>query len=114
MTIDEQQKYAQNIHIEQLFTHFHSLYKYSRGREMIVDMQKNPQTTALVDPDKFPIWDTKEYAPVYRSLWDYHLAQLRYDLGYQPIIRESQVEHIAGGRGVYMVLSSFKKSIGVG
>ena len=81
---------------------------------MILDMQKNQESTALVDPDKFPIWDTKQYASTYRSLWSHHLAQLRYDIGFQPIIRDSQVEHIAGGRGVYLVLSSFKKKIGIG
>ncbi len=32
MTIGEQQKYANNIHIEQLFTHFHLFHKCSRGR----------------------------------------------------------------------------------
>lgn len=58
---------------------------------MIVDSHKFQETTALVDPDKFPIWDTKHYAPVYRSLWDHHLAKLRFDLGFQPIIRDSQI-----------------------
>ncbi len=58
---------------------------------MIVDANYNQSSTALVDPDKFPIWDLKKYSSVYQSLWTYHLAQLRYDLGFQVIIRESQV-----------------------
>jgi hypothetical protein len=58
---------------------------------MIVDALKNQTTTALVDPDKFPIWDLKKYSSVYQSLWGMHIAELRYDLGFQPIIRESQV-----------------------
>ena len=102
------------MHLEQLFTHFHAMHKYSRGRQMIVDSLNNNETTSLVDPDKFPIWDLKHYSPVYRSLWEHYLAKLRYDIGFQPIIRESQVEHIAGGRGVYMVLSSFRDKIKVG
>lgn len=81
---------------------------------MIVDSSSSQETTALVDPDKFPIWDLKQYTPVYRSLWGHYLAQLRYDLGFQPIVRESQVEHVAGGRGVYLVFSNFKKQIDMG
>lgn len=54
---------------------------------MIVDSNANKGTTELVDPDKFPIWDLKKYSPIYRSLWENYLADLRYDLGFQPIIR---------------------------
>lgn len=54
---------------------------------MIVDSNTSQGSTELVDPDKFPIWDLKKYTPIYRSLWGQHLAELRYDLGYQPIIR---------------------------
>ena len=114
MTIGEQQKYANNTHIEQIFTQFHLLHKYSKGREMIADIHSSNDSTALVDPDKFPIWDLKQYAPTYRSLWGHHLAQLRYDLGFQPIVRESQVEHIDGGRGVYLVFSSFRRKVQAG
>ncbi len=74
MTIAEQKKYANNVHIEQLFSQFHSFYKYSRGREMIVDHNNSRATTDLVDPDKFPIWDLKQYKPIYRSMWTHHLA----------------------------------------
>jgi hypothetical protein len=70
---------------------------------MIVDSMNNRGSTALVDPDKFPIWDLKKYSSIYQSLWGHHLAQLRFDLGFQPIIRESQIEHIAGGRGTYLI-----------
>lgn len=114
MTIAEQLKYANNLHIEQLFTQFHCFYKYSRGREMIVDSNSSQETTALVDPDKFPIWDLKQYSPVFRSLWGHYLAQMRYDIGFQPIVRDSQVEHVAGGRGVYLVFSNFKKKVEIG
>lgn len=41
---------------------------------MIVDVRNNRNVTDLVDPDKFPIWDLKGYNPVYKSIWDYHLA----------------------------------------
>ena len=41
---------------------------------MIVDARNNRASTDLVDPDKFPIWDLKNYSPIYRSLWDYYLA----------------------------------------
>ncbi len=58
---------------------------------MIQDSSKSNASTALVDPDKFPIWDLKQSKSTYQSLWSYHLAQLRYDLGLQPIIRESQI-----------------------
>ena len=81
---------------------------------MIVDGNSSRETTALVDPDKFPIWDLKNYKPAYRSLWVHHLAKIRYDLGFQPIVRDSQVEHIAAGRGVYIVLGSHKKHIETG
>ena len=54
---------------------------------MIVDMHHSQDSTALVDPDKFPIWDLKKYTPVYRSLWSNFLPQIRYDLGFQPIVR---------------------------
>lgn len=54
---------------------------------MIVDSHKNQETTALVDPDKFPIWDLKKYNPIYRSLWTNYIPKMRYDLGFQPIIR---------------------------
>lgn len=74
MTISEQQKYANNYHIEGLFNQFQRLHHYSRGREMIVDANTNQGTTALVDPDKFPIWDLKKYSSVYQSLWGRHLA----------------------------------------
>jgi len=87
MSINEQLKYSNNSHIEHLFNLFHLLYKYSRGRQMIVDSHKSQETTALVDPDKFPIWDLKMYKPIYRSLWASYIPQMRYDLGYQPIIR---------------------------
>ena len=81
---------------------------------MIVNAHSNRESTALVDPDKFPIWDLKQYTPSYRSLWGHHLAKLRYDLGFQPIVRDSQVQHFAGGRGVYLIFSSFKEKIEVG
>lgn len=81
---------------------------------MIVDARNNRTVTDLVDPDKFPIWDLKSYSPVYKSIWDYHLAELRFDIGFQPIIRQSQVEHIAGGRGVYAMLSHQKEKIKTG
>jgi len=58
---------------------------------MIIDSQKNQNTTALVDPDKFPIWDLKKYKPIFRSLWHNYIPHLRYDLGFQAIIRESQI-----------------------
>lgn len=58
---------------------------------MIVDSNSSRETTALVDPDKFPIWDLKQYMPVYQSLWGHYLALLRYEIGFQPIIRDSQV-----------------------
>lgn len=80
---------------------------------MIVNSNSS-QTTALVDPDKFPIWDLKQYSPVFRSLWGHFLAQMRYDLGFQLIVRDSQVEHLEAGRGVYLVFSNFNKKIGVG
>lgn len=41
---------------------------------MIVDANTANNTTALVDPDKFPIWDLKKYSPIYRSLWGNYLA----------------------------------------
>ena len=58
---------------------------------MIVDALKNQGSTALVDPDKFPIWYLKKYSSVYQSLWGVYLAELRHDIGFQAIIRESQV-----------------------
>lgn len=81
---------------------------------MIVDAVKNQSSTALVDPDKFPIWDLKKYSSVYQSLWGMHLAELRHDLGFQTIIRESQVEHIAGGRGTYLICPNRNRSVGPG
>lgn len=54
---------------------------------MIFDANRQQQTTSLVDPDKFPIWDLKKYSSVYQSLWGHYLAEIRYDLGFQPIIR---------------------------
>lgn len=81
---------------------------------MIVDATTSKETTALVDPDKFPIWDLKQYSPVFRSMWGHYLSQLRYTLGFQPIVRESQVQHVAGGRGVYLVLSAFRKKVEIG
>lgn len=58
---------------------------------MIVDHNNSRATTDLVDPDKFPIWDLKQYKPIYRSMWTHHLASLRFDIGFQPIVRDSQV-----------------------
>lgn len=87
MSIDEQKKYSTNVHIEHLFTHFHNFHRLTRGREMIVDGNVSQTTTALVDPDKFPIWDLKKYNPIYRSLWGSYLADLRFEIGFQPIIR---------------------------
>jgi hypothetical protein len=58
---------------------------------MIVDTRNNPTVTDLVDPDKFPIWDLKSYNPVHKSNWGCHLAELRFEIGFQPIIRQSQV-----------------------
>jgi hypothetical protein len=81
---------------------------------MIVDAHSSRESTALVDPDKFPIWDLKQYTPHYRSLWSHFLGHIRYDIGFQAIVRDSQVEHAAGGRGVYLVLSSFLPKITVG
>jgi len=72
---------------------------------MIVDGNTSNGSTELVDPDKFPIWDLKKYTPIYRSLWPHYLSNLRFNMGFQSIIRESQVEHEAGGRGVYLITS---------
>ena len=54
---------------------------------MIIDAHNAEESTALVDPDKFPIWDLKKYTPIYKSLWNHYLGQIRYDLGFQPIVR---------------------------
>jgi hypothetical protein len=42
------------------------------------------------------------------------MGNLRYDIGHQLIIRDSQIEHPAGGRGVYMILSKQKQKIEIG
>jgi hypothetical protein len=81
---------------------------------MIVDANHSQGSTALVDPDKFPIWDLKKYSSSYQSLWGRHLAELRYDLGFQPIICESQIEHIAGGRGAYLILPENRDKVNAG
>lgn len=39
---------------------------------------------------------------------------MRYDLGFQLIVRDSQVEHQAAGRGVYLVFSNFNKKVNIG
>ena len=73
---------------------------------MTVDNNASGNTTELVDPDKFPIWDLKKYTPSFQSLWNQYLPEIRYDLGFQLIVRQSQIEHPESGRGVYVVFSS--------
>jgi hypothetical protein len=73
MTILEQEKYATNSHIEDLFYNFNVLHKYAHGRALVTDLTKSNSTTNLVDPDKFPIWDLKKYTPIYKSMWGFFL-----------------------------------------
>jgi hypothetical protein len=70
--------------------------------------------TDLVDPDKFPIWDLKQQTPIYKSLWGSYLGKIRYDIGHQMIVRDSQIEHPASGKGVYLVLPEIKKKLNIG
>ncbi len=60
MTIEQQNKYANNYHIECIFKHFSKFNQVTQCKNMIYDSSKsNLNIKDLVDPDKFPIWDNK-------------------------------------------------------
>ena len=86
LTMEEQFKYANNVHMESLYNHFYALHRASRGRKMVIHGEQTT-TTDLVDPDKFPIWDLKVAKNLFYSTWGTVLGRLRYELGHQLIVR---------------------------
>ena len=92
---------------------FSSIHRHTQGRTMFSDTSK-ATSTHLVDPDKFPIWDLKEKTPVFTSNWSEVMGRIRYDVGWQIIVRDSTVEHPAGGRGVFLITKEGKKNVQVG
>lgn len=113
MTIHEQKQYSTNFHLEQLFGNLDALHKNSRGRKMMV-RGKESLSKDLVDPDKFPIWDLKKKPNVFYSIWNTIMGKIRYDIGHELTVRNSFIEHPAGGRGVFVNLASHKKEIQIG
>ena len=53
-----------------------------------MDVSKsNPNIKDIVDPNKFPIWDLKQTTPIYKSNWNNYMGELRYNLGFQLLVR---------------------------
>jgi hypothetical protein len=103
-TMQEQFVFAQANHLEQLFTHFNALHKMSRLVDTLYE-QTRYQVEGLVDPDKFPIWDTQQYSKKWLSGWPSLINQLKSQLGYQLKTKPSSLQHVDSGRGVYIECS---------
>lgn len=43
----------------------------------------------LVDPDKFPIWDSHKKTNLIYPKWNYIMGKIRYDVGFELSMNES-------------------------
>lgn len=69
------------MHLELLFNQFSILHNHSQGRNMLTRGGFS-SVKDLVDPDKFPIWDSVKSNNLLYSKWNYIMGKLRYDIGF--------------------------------
>lgn len=100
-TIAEQRAYADSNHQGQLFKHFHALHVASRNVR-ILSQEDLRMTEGLIDPDKFPIYDTLTKFKKWRSGWPLVMDTLKKRLGYILSVKNSTLQHVDAGKGLFL------------
>ena len=99
--MQEQFVLTQADHLQQLFTHFNGLHKAARGVDVLYE-QSRYQREGIIDPDKFPIWETQKVKRKWLSGWPSLMEKVRKQIGFTLKVKTSSLQHIDSGRGVYI------------